>query len=84
MEVTEKYINLNERQVKIVFRESQGLRMLHDNFDPDWESGDEPYGTMTFTDIMPPSPPPVITRDLAKEIDDLKIKVAALEVKAVI
>lgn len=82
MEVTEKYINLNERQVKIVFRESQGLRMLHDNFDPDWESGDEPHGTMTFTDVIPPSPPPV--RDLAKEIDDLKIKVAALEVKAVI
>jgi len=54
MEVTEQYANLTERKAKIILREGQGLRMLHDNFDTDWKPGDEPHGTMTFTDVMPP------------------------------
>ena len=59
MEVTEKYTNLKERTEKINLRESQKLRMLHDDFDPDWKTGDEPHGTMLFTDLMPPSLPSI-------------------------
>lgn len=57
MEVTEKYGNLKERAEKIGLRESQKLRMLHDDFDAGWKAGDEPHGTMTFTDIEPPINP---------------------------
>lgn len=53
-EITEKYANLSERSQKITFREGQKLRMLHDNFDFDWKSGDEPHGTMIFTDESSP------------------------------
>lgn len=59
MEVKEKYANLVERQEKIALREGQGLRMLHDDFDPDWKPGDEPHGAMTFTDVMPPTLPAI-------------------------
>ncbi|GAH91528.1 unnamed protein product [marine sediment metagenome] len=47
--------------------ESRGLRLLHDTFDSDWQRGDEPHGTLTFTDepslapYEPPEPPPVFT-----------------------
>ena len=52
MEVKVHYNNLNERAALIKQYESQKLTMLHDDFDPDWESGDEPHGTMTFTDTV--------------------------------
>ena len=58
MEIEEKYANLIERAEKIVAREGEGLRMIHDNFDPDWEKGDEPHGTLILTDNIPPSPIP--------------------------
>ena len=57
MEVTEKYANLLERQAKITLREAQKFRMLYDNFDPDWKPGDEPHGTMIFTDVPEPVSP---------------------------
>ena len=79
MEVKEKYTNLEERAEKITFREAQGLRMLHDDFDPDWKTGEEPHGTMTFTDVMPPITPLEPVRDLAAEIDALKARVEKLE-----
>ena len=79
MEITEKYANLKERTEKLNLRESQNLRMLHDDFDPDWKSGDEPHGTMTFTDIMPPTVIPEPIRDLAVELDDLKARIEKLE-----
>lgn len=77
MEITEKYKDLIERQAKITLREGEGLRMLHDDFDPDWKPGDEPHGTMIFTDELPPPAEPA--RDLAAEIDDLKARVKKLE-----
>ena len=79
MEVTEKYKDLAERKVKIDLRESQGLRMLTDNFDPDWKSGEEPYGTMTFTDEPMPVASIEPVRDLAAEIDALKARIERLE-----
>jgi hypothetical protein len=72
------YKNKAERQNQIEIAESLGLRMIHDNFDIDWKRGEEPRGTMVFTDdpgvnISPP-------RDLLAEIDDLKARIQALEV----
>ena len=61
MEVTEikvHYDNLAERAEKVKENEAMGLRMLHDDFDADWKPGDEPHGTMTFTDEEPPAIPP--------------------------
>lgn len=80
MEVIETYSNLVERQAKIALRESQGLRMLHDDFDADWKRGDEPHGTMTFTDEPAPVAEP--GRDIIAEIDDLKARVEELENKS--
>ena len=84
MEIQVHYDNLAERKVKVAEKEALGLRMLHDNFDKDWKSGDEPHGIMTFTDVMPPPPPePEPVRDFGAEIDDLKIRVEKLEKKGV-
>jgi len=58
MEFEVKYKDKQERSLKIVEFEGQGYRMLHDTFDPDWEKGDEPHGTMIFTDVHEPTPPP--------------------------
>ena len=79
MEYTEHYENMEERNTLCGVATSNGFRMLHDNFDPDWKRGDEPHGTMTFTDIMPITPEPEPVRDLAAEIDGLKAKIAILE-----
>jgi len=80
MNISVSYNGIDDRQVKVKENESQGLRMLHDNFDnPDWEYGDLIVGTMTFTDELPPVNPLELVRDLVSEIDELKDKVAALE-----
>ena len=82
MEVQVKYSSLEERANKIKEYEAQNLRMLHDDFSPDWEFGDEPYGTMTFTDE--PSPvlvPPEAVRDYGAEIDKLEARIEKLEMK---
>jgi hypothetical protein len=78
MEIQVKYSNLEDREIKVKEQEAKGLRMLHDDFSPDWKAGDEPHGTMTFTDVIEPSPPIKPVRDLAAEIDDLKTRVKAL------
>ena len=78
MEVFETYKNKTERQERIAKRESQGYTMLHDDFDPDWKSGDEPHGIMTFTDEPAPvTPEPV--NPLRVEIDALKARIEKLE-----
>ena len=82
MEVQVKYSSLEERANKIKEYEAQNLRMLHDDFSPDWKSGDEPYGIMTFT--SEPSPvliPPEPVRDYGAEIDNLKARIETLEMK---
>ena len=81
MEVKVKYANLTERQAKVSEQEAKGLRMLTDDFDADWEPGDEPHGTMTFTDVIPPSPVVEPVRDLAAEIDQIKADIATIQEK---
>lgn len=57
MEYSEHYDNLKNRHDTCMFYESKGFRMISDIFDPDWEKGDEPHGTMIFTDEHEPPPP---------------------------
>ncbi len=77
MEYIYHYTNLADREEKVAEAEALGYRMLHDDFDPEWKAGQEPFGTLIFTDEPEPSGPPP-HRDLAKEIDELKAKVKAL------
>jgi hypothetical protein len=81
MEIKVNYKGLADRQAKAKEQEAKGLRMLHDDFDPDWKPGNEPHGTMTFTDEQPTVTPIEPARDLAKEIDDLKARIEKLEKK---
>jgi len=57
MEYQEHYDNLAERNSLCDTATSDGYRMLHDDFDPDWQPGDEPHGTLTFTDEPAPQSP---------------------------
>lgn len=57
MEYTEHYDNVIERDSLVIIAEGNGFRMLHDTFDSDWQKGDEPHGTLTFTDEPPTQPP---------------------------
>ncbi|GAH33314.1 unnamed protein product [marine sediment metagenome] len=59
MEYTEHYDNLAERETICKDYANQGLRCLHDNFDEDWKRGDEPHGTLIFTDVILPTAEPV-------------------------
>ncbi len=81
MEIEIKYGSLKERKLKIAENEAKGLRMLHDNFDPDWKRGDEPHGVMIFTDEPAPVAPVETPRDPLAEIDELK---AELKEKGII
>ena len=75
------YANLTQRQVKVKEQEAKGLRMLHDDFDANWKSGDEPHGIMTFTDELPAVIPTEPVRNLALEIDDLRARIEKLETR---
>lgn len=76
MEVKRHYDSMADRQAIVAECEGQGLRMLHDNFDPDWQEGDEPHGILIFTDEPSPSLSPEPVRDPLAEIDELKAKIA--------
>ncbi len=80
-EVKQGYTGLEARAEVIKHWEALGYRMLHDDFDADWKRGDEPHGTMTFTN----EPEPVIiipeARDLEAAIASLLARVAKLEKK---
>lgn len=69
MEYQYHYDNLTERQDKVAETEALGYRMLCDNFDPDWQPGEEPHGTLTYTDepTPPPTPEEILLRELAEE-----------------
>lgn len=59
MEYTEHYDNMTERDALCTTANDNGYRMLHDDFDEDWVEGDEPHGTLTFTnEPAPVNPPP--------------------------
>lgn len=53
MEYQKHYDNMTERNNLCSIAEGNGYRMLHDDFDEDWQVGDEPHGTLTFTNVPP-------------------------------
>jgi len=73
---TEHYDNLAERQANITTAEDNGYTMLHDDFDPDWQPGDEPHGTLTFdnTPTPPPSADQLLMMELAEKANDYHTK----------
>jgi len=63
MEYQEHYDNWQERNTFVDTAQGNGYRMLHDDYDEDWVEGDEPHGTLTFTDEPPaqaPIPEPLV------------------------
>jgi len=52
-----KYNGWDDRKSKIDEKEAEDFRMLSDTFDSDWKQGEEPRGTMVFTDVILPDPP---------------------------
>ena len=78
-EIKVHYNGLVDRQAKVAENEALGYRMLHDDFDPDWQRGDEPHGTLTFTDEPAPQAEPVM--DLATKVSELEARVEKLEKK---
>jgi len=82
MEKQVEYSGLEDRKNKIAENEAQGLRMLHDDFDADWQQGEEPRGVLTFTDEpCVEYNPPIPQRDFAAELDDHEIRIGKLEKK---
>ena len=72
-EVKQHYNDMVERQTWVKVWEDQKYRMLTDNFDdPNWKHGNPIVGTMTFTDVMPPTIMQEPVRDLAAELTELK------------
>ena len=69
--IEEHYDNLTQRQQKIALREGEGLVMYHDDFDPDWKPGDEPHGTMIFSDPIPKTPEQIYQEQLAAEMNNI-------------
>lgn len=70
MDFLEVYKGKADRAARIAYEESLGHQMRSDTFDPDWKRGDEPHGTMVFTDVL--SLDPALPRNALKELDDLK------------
>lgn len=77
MEYQEHYDNMEQRNSLCDTATSNGFRMLHDDFDSDWKRGDEPHGTLTFTDEPAPHAEPV--RDLNTRMSELEERVRKLE-----
>lgn len=65
------YADLTERQQRIAEAEGLGYELLHDNFDSDWKRGDEPHGTLVFTDTpTPPTDEQLYQEQLTQEFND--------------
>ncbi len=76
MEYTKRYHGKVERKELCDIANSNGFRMLHDNFDPDWKRGEEPRGELLFTDEVPAQAKPEPTK-----LELLEARVLALENK---
>ncbi|GAI63363.1 unnamed protein product [marine sediment metagenome] len=76
MEYQEHYDNMVERNNLCDIAAGNGFRMLHDDFDEDWQRGDEPHGTLTFTDVPPEQAP-------EPEPSELELRVAEIESKMI-
>ena len=72
-----EYKGLTDRQARIAEAEGLGLVMLHDNFSPDWEPGEEPRGVLVFVDITGLEPA-LEARSLAEEIDEIRAKLEGI------
>ncbi|GAI83133.1 unnamed protein product [marine sediment metagenome] len=71
----EHYDNLEQRTILCDVANSNGYRMLHDDFDEDWKRGEEPRGTLAFTDEpAPQAPEPEPTK-----LERLEERIKALE-----
>ena len=59
------YDNFADKQTKVTEQEALGRRQIYDNFDdPNWKQGDPMIDTMTFTDVIPPSPVITVSPDV--------------------
>ena len=82
METSVYYQGLKDRAIKVKTQEALGLTMKQDNFDSDWKHGDEPHGTMIFTDAITPvftlsSSFTLSSRNIPQELDELKAQLKA-------
>lgn len=84
MEVTVKYASAAERKQKVAEQETRGYHMKVDDYDVDWKPGEDIRGAMVFTDEVEAAALTPVTRDLAREIDELKARVATLEASKVV
>ncbi len=57
MEYQFHYGNLAARAAIVAQQEALGRVMTHDDFDPDWQPGEEPHGTLSFVEPVPPPAP---------------------------
>ncbi len=71
MEYQHTYSNLEERAEKIAEEEALGHQLLHDDFAPDWEPGEEPRGTLTFSDPIPKTDEDLYQEELKQEFNDI-------------
>lgn len=68
-EYTEHYDNPTERKAYVDVAKADGYIMLHDDFDADWQPGDEPHGTLTFDEPRPPTDEELYQEQLAGEMN---------------
>lgn len=57
MEYQEHYDNMEQRNILCDVAHTNGYRMLHDDFDEELVTGEEPHGTLTFTNVPPKQAP---------------------------
>jgi hypothetical protein len=74
MEYEYSYANSTERAEKTAEAQGLGYEMIHDNFDPDWQSGDEPHGVLIFIDPIPKTDEELYQGQLAQEFNDIHEK----------
>jgi len=63
MDYKERYASTDIRNAFCEAAAANGYRLLHDDFDEGWIPGDEPVGTLAFTDVIKeaiPEPPRLI------------------------
>ena len=78
MEVKIEYNGRLDREQKVKATEAQQLRMISDDFYSDWKTGEEPRGTMTFTDVAAPMVASIDWQaDWDKAVDKDKINIVA-------
>ena len=75
MPIIETYKNLIDRAEKVALREGDGYVMTHDDFDPNWKVGKEPYGTLIFDIPIPKSDDELYQEQLNNEFNEIRSQV---------